>query len=48
MVEVEAKDKQPPSFLNKYISDLKNNEDESEVEKELLRKKVQALDTRCL
>ena len=29
MVEVDAKDKQPPSFLNKYISDLKNNDNQT-------------------
>jgi hypothetical protein len=38
----------PSSFLNRYISDLKNSENEVELQKDLIRKKIQDCDDGCL
>lgn len=47
MVEVDVKER-PTSFLNRYISDLKSNDNEVLNQKEAMRKKIQDYDSSCL
>jgi hypothetical protein len=47
MVEVEVKEK-PVNFLNRYILEMKSSENEVEVQREYMRKKVQDYDAACL
>ena len=47
MIEVDGKEK-PSLFLNKYLSDMKKTEGQTEMQKEAMRKKVQSYDQACL
>ena len=47
MIEVEGKQK-PSLFLNKYLSDMKKTESETEMQKDAMRKKITNYDEACM